>query len=93
MLGDRHPNVGTEGGLYGWLAKKDAACREAAAKGDPLLQFTAEPDKGHARAVDAFVDEIRKTGPQVCGIDDAVLATKIAFAALKSSAEKRVVEI
>jgi len=39
------------------------------------------------------VDEIRGTGPRVCGIDDAVLATKIAFAALKSSAEKRIVEI
>ncbi|MCX6992615.1 MAG: Gfo/Idh/MocA family oxidoreductase [Kiritimatiellaeota bacterium] len=93
MLGDRHPNVGTEGGLYGWLAKKNTACREAVAKGDPLLQFTAEPDKGHARAIDAFVDEIRGTGPRVCGIDDAVLATKIAFAALKSSAEKRIVEV
>jgi len=93
MLGDRHPNVGTEGGLYGWLAKKDTACREAAEKGNPLLQFTAEPDKGHGRAMDAFVDEIRGTGPQVCGVDDAVLATKIAFAALKSSAEKRMVVI
>jgi predicted dehydrogenase len=93
MLGDRHPNVGAEGGLYGWLAKKNAACQDVVAKGDPMLQFTAEPDKGHARAMDAFVDEIRGTGPQVCGIDDAVLANRIALAAIKSSVEKRIVEI
>lgn len=93
MIGDRHPHLGVEGGLSGWLAKKNAACREAAAKGDPLLQFTAEPDKGHARAIDAFVDEISGTGPPVCGIDDAILATRIAFAAIKSSAEKRIVKI
>ncbi len=93
MLKDRHPNVGTEGGLYGWLAKKRAACQEAAEKGDPTLQFTAEPDKGHAHAINRFVDEIQGKGPVVCSVDDAVLATRVAFAAIKSVHEKRIVQM
>ncbi len=93
MLNDHHPQIGTEGGLSGWLVKKRAACEEAAARSDPMLQFTAEPDKGHARALDHFVDEIRTGGPEVCGVDDAVLATRVAFAALKSAKERRVVDM
>jgi predicted dehydrogenase len=93
MLADRHPAVGTEGGLSGWLAKKRAACAEAAAANNPLLIFTAEPDKGHARAIDRFVDEILGTGPKVCGIDAAVSATVVAFAAVKSARERRIVKV
>ncbi|NLW87533.1 MAG: Gfo/Idh/MocA family oxidoreductase [Planctomycetes bacterium] len=93
MLKDRHPKVGAEGGVSGWLAKKRAACAEAAAKGDPALQFTAEPDKGHAHAIDRFVDEISGVGPVVCGVDDAVMATRVAFAAIKSAKENRPVAI
>jgi len=37
LLNDRHPHVGSEGGLSGWLAKKQHACEEAAAAGDPSL--------------------------------------------------------
>ena len=91
MLNDRHPDVGLEGGISGWLAKKRRACGEAAAKGDPMLQFTAEPDKGHAHAIDRFVDEINGGGTPVCGVDDAVLATRVAFAAIQSAKENRVV--
>ena len=93
MLNDRHPDVGTEGGLTGWLAKRRTACREAAAKGDTSLIFTAAPDKGHARAIDLFVDEIRGDGPEVCGVDDAIRATRVAFAALKSAKEHRAVSL
>ena len=93
MLKDRHPNIGTEGGVVGWLAKKRAACQEASEKGDPTLIFTAEPDKGHARAIDRFVDEINGEGPIVCSIDDAVMATRVAFAAIKSAKERRIVKI
>jgi myo-inositol 2-dehydrogenase / D-chiro-inositol 1-dehydrogenase len=93
MLKDRHPDVGTEGGLPGWLAKKRRACMEAAEAGDPMLGFTAEPDKGHGVALDRFVDEIRGTGPMVCGVDDAVLATRAAFAAIRAAAENRVVRM
>ncbi len=93
MLKDRHPEIGKEGGLYGWLAKKRAACDEATEAGDSSLIFTAEPDKGHAHAIDRFVDEIRGEGPVVCGVDDAVAATLVSFAAIKSAKEKRVVNI
>ena len=93
MVQDRHPEIGTEGGVSGWLAKKQAACAEAAAKSDPMLQFTAEPDKGHAHALERFVDQILHNGPEVCGVDAAVLATRVAFAAIRSAHEKRTVPL
>jgi predicted dehydrogenase len=93
MLNDRHPQVGQQGGFQGWMEKKSQACAEAVAHRDPMMQFTAEPDKGHAHAIDYFVDEIRGVGPVVCGIDDAVLASRIAFAAIRSAAERRIVRV
>ncbi|OHB52985.1 MAG: hypothetical protein A2Y10_03455 [Planctomycetes bacterium GWF2_41_51] len=93
MLGDCHPNIGTQNGLYGWLEKKQAACKDAVAANDPMKIFTAEPDKGHAHALEYFVDEINGTGPVVCGIDDAVMATRVAFAAIKSAKENRTVKL
>ena len=35
VLNDRHPGIGREGGLHGWLEKRRAAGDEAAAAGDP----------------------------------------------------------
>ena len=93
MVQDRHPLIGTEGGVSGWLAKKQAACAEATAHNDPRLQFTAEPDKGHAHALERFVDQILGIGPEVCGVDAAVLATRVCFAAIKSAHEKRWVQL
>lgn len=91
---DRHPNVGKEGGLPGWLEKKRAACADAVAKHDSgLVLDTAGPDKGHAHALDHFIDEINGRGPVVCGVDDAVEATRVAFAALKSAHEHRAVNM
>src|SRR5690606_20311031 len=69
----------------GWLAKKRAACEEVAQHGDPMLQFTAEPDKGHARQLERFVEQIRGHGPEVCGVDDAIEASRVAFAAIESA--------
>ncbi|MCP4639732.1 MAG: Gfo/Idh/MocA family oxidoreductase [bacterium] len=93
MLKDRHPSVGTEGGAPGWLAKRRAASTEAVDADDPMLAFTAEPDKGHAHAIDRFVDEIRGSGPVVCGVSDALLATRVSFAAIRSADEKRTVSM
>jgi predicted dehydrogenase len=93
MLQDHHPHVGTEGGVSGWLAKKRAACAEAAEKNDRVLQFTAEPDKGHAHALERFVDQILGEGPEVCGVDASVLATRVAFAAIRSAHERRLVSL
>jgi predicted dehydrogenase len=93
MVQDRHPQIGIEGGVSGWLAKKRAACAEAVEKNDPRLQFTAEPDKGHAHALERFVDQILGKGPEVCGVDAAALATRVAFAAIKSAHQRRPVSL
>ncbi|MCC7300845.1 MAG: Gfo/Idh/MocA family oxidoreductase [Verrucomicrobia bacterium] len=93
MLNDLHPQIGTEGGLFGWLAKKAAACQETVETADQMKQFTAEPNKGHAHAIDRFVDEIQGNGPVVCSVDDAVRATLVAFAAIRSAKEGRAVKL
>lgn len=93
MLNDRHPGVGQQGGIEGWLAKKLKACEEAAVSHDPYQQFTAEPDKGHARQLERFVDQLRGQGPEVCGVDDAIKASRIAFAAIESAHSGRVQKI
>lgn len=93
FLHDRHPDVGTEGGISGWLAKKRAAQQDVVKTGDAMALFAAEPDKGHAHAIDRFVDQICGNGPMVCGIDDTVMATRVAFAAILSAREKRFVSI
>lgn len=92
-LKDRHPQVGSEGGISGWLAKKRVAAQESVEKNDQMLQFTAEPDKGHLAQLDRFVDEILGNGPQVCGIDDTILATRVAVAAVRAAHENRPVLI
>jgi predicted dehydrogenase len=91
LLVDRHPQAGAEGGSSGWLAKRRAACADAERTGRPLTEFLSECDKGHARAIDRFVDEIRGEGPEVCGVDSAVLASRVAFAAIQSAKERRAV--
>lgn len=93
MLNDRHPEIGTELGLHGWLKKKRAACEEAAEANDPMLQFTAEPDKGHKGMLAEFIREIRGERPPVCPVGDAVLALKVCLAAAKSYLEKREVQL
>lgn len=93
MLNDRHPEIGTEMGISGWLAKRRASCKAAVEKNDYALVYGAEPDKGWAHALDRFIDEIRGEGPPVCGVDDAVRATRVAFAAIRSAAEHRIVKL
>lgn len=88
-LNDHHPQAGQEGGLAGWLAKKNLANSEAAASHDPMRQFTAEPDKGHGAHLHRFADEIERHGPVVCGVDETILATRVAMAAIRSAHEKR----
>lgn len=93
ILNDRFPEVGREGGISGWLAKNRAAAEAAGKDGNAFLAALPGVDKGHAHALDRFVDEIQGRGPQVCGIDDAVCATQVAFAAIKSARERRVVRL
>jgi len=93
LASDRLPKVGTEGGLHGWLAKKRAACEEAARLGDPMLQFGCEPDKGHLRMLREFIGEIRGQRGPVSPAISAVLATRVCLAAARSLMEERVVAV
>ncbi len=93
MLHDRHPDIGVEGGLSGWLAKKRAACEEAVVSRDSLRQFAAEPDKGHQRMLREFIREIRGERKSVCPVSAAVLATQVCLAAAKSYLEGRKVDV
>lgn len=93
MLNDKHPEIGTQGGLHGWLEKRRHACELAAQAGDPMLQFTAEPDKGHQRMLAEFVKEIRGERSPVSPIQNGVLAVRICLAAVESVRQGRVVEL
>ena len=92
MLHDRHTSVGTQGGIEGWLEKKRAACADAETAHDPTLQFTAEPNKGHAAHLEAFARQVRG-GPEVCGVDAAITASRVAFAAIESAESGAVVTL
>lgn len=93
FIKDRHPGVGVQGGIEGFREKKAAALKEAVWANDPMLQFTAEPNKGHSVALENFIDQINGLRGEVCGVDDAVSASQIAFAAIKSAREKRFVRV
>jgi predicted dehydrogenase len=94
MLNDRHPEIGSEGGVPGWLAKKRAACEEVVRTGDIWQQFTAEPDKGHARMLAAFIEEVRgRRAEPVSPVDDAVRALRICLMAVQSLREGRIVSL
>lgn len=92
-LYDKLPEIGVQGGISGWFEKKCAACEAAARAGNPEMQFVAEPDKGHAHALEHFIDQINGERGEVCGVDDAVSATRIAFAAIRSAGEGRIVRL
>ena len=94
FLNDRHPQIGTQGGLAGWFEKKQAAREESLRAGNADWIAIAEPDKGHARMLGAFIEEIRglRTVP-VSPVADAVRAVEICAAAIRSFREKRFVDI
>ncbi len=93
MVNDRHPQVGTEGGLPGWLKKKETACREATLQNDPARQFTADPDKGHQKMLREFVKETHGERAPVSPVGDAVQALEICMASVQSKREGRRIEI
>jgi len=94
MLNDRHPNIGTQGGFAGWTEKKQAAREESQRAGNTDWIAVAEPDKGHARMLGAFIEEVRglRAAP-VSPVADAVRAVEICTAAIRSFREKRFVDI
>lgn len=94
LLNDRHPHVGTQGGLAGWLEKREAARARSLRAGDADWIVAAEPDKGHARMLGAFVEEIRglRSAP-VSPAATAVEAIEICTAAIRSFRERRFVDL
>jgi len=90
----RGTDMDTTGGIDRWLADRRAACQRAAEAGDPSLQFQmADADKGHAHHLARFVEEVRSGGPEVAGVDAALSASEIAFAAIESAKSGRAVRI
>lgn len=92
-VNDPYPAIGAEGGFSGWLAKNDAACRDALASGDARRVLSVGPDKGHARLLEAFVAQIRGEGAPACDVDSALLATRACLAAVRSAKEHRFVPV
>ena len=81
-------------GTTGWFAERERSCRQAVETNDcSLSALCADADKGHAAALTRFIDEIAGIGPPVCGVDDAVRATRMAFAAVRSAREHRLVKM
>jgi len=94
MLNDRHPQIGTQGGFAGWCEKKQAAREESLQAGNADWIAIADPDKGHARMLGAFIEEIRdQRSAPVSPVADAVRAMEICTAAIRSFREKRFVDI
>lgn len=93
ICNDHFPDVGVEGGISGWLAKNRAAAEKAGSDGRTYLALRPEADKGHAQMWELFADEILGAGGSVCGADEAIQATRIAFAAIASARERRAVRI
>lgn len=93
LLNDPYHDTVQTPGLEGWREKRAIACAEAVETNDGTRVLVAEPDKGHAHMLEAFVDEIRgKRGP-VCGVDDALTATRVCLAAVQSARENRFVSL
>ena len=93
LLNDPFADEITAEGLEGWLAKRAAACRDAVAHSENERVLVAEPDKGHAHMLEAFVDEVHGRRSPVCEADDALTTTRVCFAAVRSAREQRFVRV
>jgi len=93
MLGDTYPETGSEGGLHGWLAKRQRGCEEAERTGDPMKQFCAEPNKGHALMLKEFIREIRGKREPVSPVGNAILALRVCLTAVESLRQGKPVDL
>ena len=94
FLNDKHPEVGVQGGLSGWMEKKRAARAASVLAGNTNWVGIAEPDKGHARMLSAFVEEIQgKRASPVSPVTDAVRVMEVCTAAIRSFQEHRFVDL
>jgi len=58
-----------------------------------LMAKEATVDKGHRQHLTAFLDAVRGNGQSPCGIDNTMLATRVAFAAIESLKLSRPVKV
>ena len=78
---DCHPNVGSDGGLSGYLAKIDAAGSEYQRTG---AYKVSAPDKGHFWLLKAFADAILHDKPSPINEMDGMRATYMCVRAAES---------
>ncbi len=86
---DPCPEIGQEGGLAGWLAKRRWCAEQGMREGRPERILDVGVDKGHSRLMEAFLEEVRGQGSSPCGVGSAILATRVCFAAIRSAVERR----
>ncbi|MEX0742689.1 MAG: hypothetical protein WD079_07805, partial [Phycisphaeraceae bacterium] len=80
-------------GIAGFLAKRQYLAEQSAARGEALPVAAVEADKGHAHALDCFIDAVLGGDSPICDINGAALATRVAFAAIRAIEERRVVDL
>jgi predicted dehydrogenase len=83
LQSDELPEVGTEGGLSGYVAKLDARARAHAESGGRRWPDLA-PNKGHFELLEAFADAIIEDDPSPIGERDGARATYLSLRAIES---------
>ena len=84
---DPHPDVADGGGTRDWFAKRERFEAQAVAGGHSaewLMEHEGAVDKGHRQHLARFLDAVRGDRESPCTIDEAILATRVAFAAIDS---------
>jgi hypothetical protein len=88
---DSNPNVGTEGGLAGFLAKyRDRVANLANSKAG---SDTLAVDKGHRNMLSSFIDAIINDGPSPCDEFAGLSSTYLARLAIKSIENRAVLPV
>lgn len=80
---DELPEVGTEGGLSGYVAKLNERARIHAGSGGEQWPALA-PDKGHFDLLEAFANAILNDGPSPINERDGARATYLSLRAIES---------
>jgi myo-inositol 2-dehydrogenase / D-chiro-inositol 1-dehydrogenase len=83
---DPSPGVTDGGGIRDQYVKRRVAEQKVMETGDAETAFQYEPpvDKGHKAHLAQFLNAVRGQCESPCGAADAILATRISFAALES---------
>ncbi|NQU40911.1 MAG: hypothetical protein HQ523_13250 [Lentisphaerae bacterium] len=83
-------------GIETYRDERKALEEEAAREGHDgmwILDNEIPVDKGHRQHLKAFRDAVRGNGPSPCGLEDTMLATRVAFAAIESLKQNQPVEV